>query len=120
MIGKHVRHVLGALGYSLDGLKEAVRTESAFQEELITFGAVLVVSFILFPFTYCLGLCAAWLFVMALELLNMGIESLADLITKDVHPLVKRAKDAASAAILVGICANALLWAAAVYQCYVL
>ncbi|MDL2267377.1 diacylglycerol kinase [Desulfovibrio sp. OttesenSCG-928-G15] len=118
MIGKHLRHVFGALGYSLDGLKEAVRTESAFQEELAALAAIALISFLLFPPGYCLALCAAWLFVMALELLNMGIESLADLVTKEIHPLVKRAKDAASAAILVGICANALLWAGALYQCY--
>jgi diacylglycerol kinase (ATP) len=48
--------------------------------------------------------------VMALELLNIAVESLCNLVSPDFHPLVKTAKDAASAAVFLAISANALYW----------
>jgi diacylglycerol kinase len=39
--------------------------------------------------------------VFATEILNTCIENLADAITTDYHPLIKKAKDLAAAAVLV-------------------
>ena len=47
---------------------------------------------------------------MALELLNTAIENICNLVSPDFNPLVKKAKDAASAAVLLGIFANAAHW----------
>lgn len=38
--------------------------------------------------------------VIALELLNSSLEALVDLASPDIHPLAKRAKDVAAAAVL--------------------
>lgn len=116
MIARHVRHFFAAFGYSVAGIKAAAKSETAFQQEILTLVLVFLLSFFLFPLHWCLGLTAAWLFVMALELLNMAVESVADLVTRDIHPLVKRAKDAASAAVFIAICANAGLWLAALWS----
>ena len=39
--------------------------------------------------------------VVAAELLNSAVESVVDLVSPDEHPLAKRAKDVAAAAVLV-------------------
>ena len=39
--------------------------------------------------------------VLAAELLNSAVESLADLVSPEYHPLVARAKDCGAAAVLV-------------------
>ncbi len=38
--------------------------------------------------------------VLALELVNTAIERVVDLVTKDIHPLAKQAKDVAAGAVL--------------------
>jgi undecaprenol kinase len=44
----------------------------------------------------------AWVtLVLSLELINTAIERAVDLVTKDVHPLAKQAKDVAAGAVLV-------------------
>ena len=53
---------------------------------------------------------AAWLLVMAFELLNAAIESVCNLVSPTYDPLVKKAKDAASAAVMLCIWANMCLW----------
>jgi diacylglycerol kinase len=56
-------------------------------------------------------LVGSWLLVLSAELLNTALECAFDLVTEEFHPLVKKGKDAASAAIFVMICLNVLLWA---------
>jgi len=38
---------------------------------------------------------------MAAELINTAIESLADLVSSEYHPLIKKTKDAAAGAVLI-------------------
>ncbi len=54
-----------------------------------------------------------WLVLLAVELLNSGIEAAIDRISADQHPLSGRAKDVGSAAVLMLFLANLLLWIAA-------
>ena len=48
-------------------------------------------------------------FVLALELMNTAVERACDAITKDKHPLIKLAKDAAAGAVLVGAIASVVI-----------
>jgi diacylglycerol kinase len=41
--------------------------------------------------------------VVAAELLNAAVESVVDLVSPEDHPLAKRAKDVAAAAVLVAV-----------------
>ena len=44
--------------------------------------------------------------ILSLELVNTAIEALVDLCIQDIHPLAKKAKDAAAGAVLISaICA---------------
>lgn len=54
-------------------------------------------------------LIAVIAFVLALELMNTAVERACDSITKDKHPLIKLAKDAAAGAVLVGAIASVVI-----------
>ncbi len=93
-------------GFAWAGLAFAFRTQANFRIELVC--AVLA------------GLAALWLavppapvllacaLVLALELMNTAVEAVVDLVSPDVHPLAKVAKDASAAAVLLA-CLGALL-----------
>jgi diacylglycerol kinase (ATP) len=110
---KHVRHFFAAFGFSLQGIAAAFRSETAFRQESAALALIALLSFLLFPPAVALGLIAAWVFVMALELLNMALECVSDLVSKEFHPLIKKAKDAGSASVFLAIIANGALWLAA-------
>ncbi len=104
-------HLLGAAGYSLAGLARAWREEQAFRHEVLVL-PVLVVLLLATGKSWSVALLvlAAWLFVMAAELLNSAVENAFDLITREPDDRVKAGKDMASAAIFLAISANAALW----------
>jgi diacylglycerol kinase (ATP) len=55
-------------------------------------------------------LVAAWLLVLAAELLNTAIEAVVDLVSPDYNELAKHAKDLGSAAVATVVAANCALW----------
>jgi diacylglycerol kinase (ATP) len=109
----HIRHFFAAFRCSLQGIAAAFRSEIAFRQEIVVLVAVAFVSFALFPPVAAMGLIAAWLFVTAVELLNMAVENVCNLVSEEIHPLIKKAKDAGSAAVFTADIANGILWIAA-------
>lgn len=109
--------VVRAAGYSLDGLQIAYRGESAFRQEV--WAAAL-----LLPAAFWLGrswvevalLAGSVLLVLIVELLNSGIEAAIDRVSYELHDLSKRAKDLASAAVLIALLLCSGIWAAALWQ----
>ncbi|WP_042799034.1 diacylglycerol kinase [Thioalkalivibrio sp. AKL19] len=103
--------VLYAFGYSWRGLREAYLHESAFRQEL----ALLAV---LLPLAIWLGesgveralLAGSALLILVVELLNSAVEAAIDRFGDERHPLSARAKDMASAAVLVSFLLAALVW----------
>ncbi len=107
------RHLFRALLFSLAGLRRAFAAEQAFRHEVILLPVIIVALALLRPgLGWSAGLLAAWLLVMALELLNSAIEEAFNLISPDYNIKVKYGKDMASGAIFVGLCINGLLWIA--------
>ena len=106
-----------ALGYSLAGLKTAYRGESAFRQE-----AWCVV--VLAPLAFWLGrdwvevslLLGTLLLVLIVELLNSAVEAAIDRVSLERHELSKRAKDLASAAVLIALMLCGGVWLAALWQ----
>lgn len=47
--------------------------------------------------------------MMALELMNAAVERVVDLVTTDIHPLAKQAKDLAAGAVLIFACVSAII-----------
>ena len=108
--------IFRALGYSVDGLKMAYRGESAFRQEIW-------LSVVLLPAAFWLGrtwieiamLAGTVLIVLIVELLNSGIEAAIDRVSFELHDLSKRAKDLASAAVLLSLLLCGGVWASALW-----
>lgn len=106
-----LQRIWRAAGYSWHGLRAAVRHEAAFRQELMLGIPMLVLAWVLAPGRFeALLLSLAVLMVWVVELLNSSIEAVADAVTLDAHPLVKRAKDIASAAVLIAMISAGLIW----------
>jgi len=106
------RRVVNAFGFSITGLKACYRLEEAFRQELL-------VIIPLTPVAIWLGgtpteralLVGSLLIVPIVELLNSAIEANVDRIGYERHELSGRAKDIASAAVLLSIVFAAVTWA---------
>ena len=97
-----LEHLIKSTGYSLKGLKSAVKYETAFRHELFL-GIFLV------PLAFLLGdgkfeialMIGSYLLVLVAELLNSSVECVVDRVGKEHHELSGRAKDQGSAAVFV-------------------
>ncbi len=104
--------LLNALRYSAKGLDAAFRHEAAFRQELLA-------ACVLIPAAFFVGRGAAetllligvLVFVLVIELINSAIEAVADAVTLEHHPLIGRAKDLCSAAVLLAILFATAVWA---------
>jgi len=100
-----------ATGYSVAGLRAAFRHEQAFRQEVYLLLVVV-------PLGLWLGdtgvekvlLIGSWLIVMLAELLNSAIEAVVDRIGSEQHELSGRAKDIASAAVMMALGLAGLTW----------
>ncbi|GHF78092.1 MULTISPECIES: diacylglycerol kinase [Deinococcus] len=93
-------------GFAWAGLAFAFRTQANFRIELVCAAlAGLAALWLNVPGAPVLLACAL---VLALELMNTAVEAVVDLVSPDVHPLAKVAKDASAAAVLLA-CLGALL-----------
>ena len=104
--------VFKALRYSTQGLRAALRYEAAFRQEAS-------LAIVMIPAAFFLGrhaletllLIIAVVLVLIVELLNSALEALADTITTAPHPLIGRAKDIGSAAVLLALLLAGGAWA---------
>jgi diacylglycerol kinase (ATP) len=103
---------LFALKHSFDGLLITWRTESAFRQEGVL--AIAMIPAALFlpvaPIERAM-LIGSVLLVLLVELLNSAIEAVVDRISLERHELSGRAKDCASAAVLIALVICAMTWA---------
>ncbi|OWT58420.1 diacylglycerol kinase [Candidimonas nitroreducens] len=108
--------LFNALSYSAKGLKAAFRHEAAFRQELL-------LAVVLVPAAFWVGrdalqvllLIGVVVFVLIVELLNSALEAVADAVTLEHHPLIGRAKDLGSAAVLLALLFGAAVWLACLY-----
>lgn len=109
-----------ALGFSLQGIRQCFKYESAFRQEV-------ALSFVIIPLGIWLGegaveqvlLVGSWVLVMILELLNSAVEAVVDRIGPEQHELSGRAKDIGSAAVLAGVVLAVFVWAMLLLPRYV-
>ena len=109
--------VIHAAGYSWAGLKAAYTGESAFRQE--TWLCVIAA-----PLAFWLAktweqaalLLGSLLLVLIVELLNSAIEAVVDRVSFERHELSKRAKDIASAAVLMALVLAGGIWLSALWQ----
>ena len=91
-----------SFGYSLDGLIYAYKYEqSMFIHFIVTCGVIMANLFFgVSGIEWLISLMAIGM-VLAAELINTAIEAVVDLVTLEIHPLAKIAKDCGSAATFV-------------------
>ena len=106
-----LRRIINATAYSLNGLADAWRTQTALRYECY----VLV---IILPLAWALKksaverslLIGSWLLVIVVELINSAIENVVDRIGNERHELSGRAKDMGSAAVFCSIVLAISIW----------
>ena len=104
-------HAWRATGIALQGLRAAWQHEDAFRQEVII--AAIAIPVALFLPASTLGkamMVASILLVLIVELINSAIEAAVDYTSLEHHPLAKRAKDVASAAVMLSIVTALVVW----------
>ena len=103
--------IVAAFRNSFNGLRLAVRNESAVQQELVAL-VVLIPVAVMLPVTRVerLILVLVMLLVLVIELVNTSIEATVDRISLERHPLAGLAKDVGSAAVVTTIIMSAICW----------
>lgn len=107
-----LKRLVNAFGYSMAGFRACYRHEEAFRQEVYA-------SLVAIPAGLWLGntgveralLVGSWLIVPIVELLNSAIEAIVDRIGPERHELSGRAKDIASAAVLLSLVFAFTVWA---------
>lgn len=107
-----LRRVWNALGYSCAGLAAAWRHEAAFRDEV----RVAAIAIPLAVFWGKTGvdralLVGSILLVLIVEVINSAIEAVVDKASPERSELARRAKDMASAAVLLSLVNAAAVWA---------
>jgi diacylglycerol kinase (ATP) len=111
-----LRRVFNAARYSWAGLRAAVRHEAAFRQELALGLPMIVAALFLAPGRWAaLAMIASVLLVWIVELLNSAIEALADAQSTEHHPLLGRAKDLGSAAVMLSLMLAVATWTIALW-----
>ncbi len=111
-----LRRILNAARYSWAGLRAAVRHEAAFRQELALGLPMIAVAPFIAPGRWAaLAMIASVLLVWIVELLNSSIEALADALSVEHHPLLGRAKDLGSAAVMLSLGLAVATWAVALW-----
>ncbi len=112
-----IARVFKAFRYSRQGLQQAVTHEAAFRQELALCALLLVaVPFVASTAWQALALVAVLLLVLVVELINSAVEALADALSTEMHPLLGRAKDLGSAAVLLSLGLAAATWGVALWE----
>lgn len=112
-----IRRIVNATRYSAQGLKQAIRYEAAFRQEL-------ALCLLLVPVGLWLGttnlerivLVASLLLVLIVELLNSAVEAVVDRIGDEPNDLSGRAKDYGSAAVFISLLIVLVIWGAIAWQ----
>ena len=104
-------HAWRATGIALQGLRAAFQHEEAFRQEVFV-AAIAIPVALLLPASL-LGkilMIGSILLVLIVELLNSALETAVDHTSLEQHPLAKRAKDIASAAVFLSIMNALVVW----------
>lgn len=107
--------------YAIDGFIHAIKTETSFKLEIIIAFIILPAIYLLpFELIYKLILVITYFIIMIAELLNSALENVVDLVTTDIHPLAKSAKDIGATAVLFSVILHILCWILIVVEYQVL
>lgn len=96
---------------SMKGLKRAFCEERAIRQELILCAVGIPAAVIIAPDPlFFILLTGSLLFILAVEILNTGLEKLCDHVTPEHHQTIGYIKDLGSAAVLCTLIFASLIW----------
>lgn len=99
---KGFRRLLRSFVFATHGLKHVVKYEQNMQIHLVCSLVVIILAWWLqFPLVHWMILLLVIGGMFSLEIMNTAIERTVDLYTTEFHPIAKRAKDVAAAAVFV-------------------
>jgi len=105
------KRIYKATGYSMQGLRAAIKYESGVRQELVLLLIFTPVALMLdVTNVEKILLVGTLVLVLIVELLNSAIESAVDRIGSEYHELSGRAKDIGSAAVFVSLCLAMFVW----------
>ncbi len=105
-----------AFTYSAAGLRAALRHEAAFRQELALGLPMIALATWLEPGRWqWLLMVGSIVLVWIVELLNSAIEAVADAVSVEHRPLLGRAKDLGSAAVMLSLVLVVVTWATALW-----
>ncbi len=105
------RNFVASVRYSIEGFFAAVQHEPSFHEDLI-FALLLVPLAIILPVNAVSTalMIFSLILILIVELLNSSIEWVIDYLRPEQHPLAKRIKDMASAAVFLSYINCLVVW----------
>ena len=108
---------LAALRHSWAGLRHALAHERPVRHEALALAlAVPLAPFLASSALHAILLVGTLLLAIAVELLNVAIETVCDRLTTERDPAIKIAKDCGSAAVALTILLAALVWGEAAWR----
>ncbi len=97
--------------YAIEGLITAFKTESSFKIEMILAIPIFIAIILLDTSVTNKLILTSTAFLIAIsELLNSAVENVVDLVTTDIHPLAKNAKDIGATAVLFSVILHLTCW----------
>ncbi len=108
---RNVRNFFASLRYGVEGFVAAWKLEPSFREDIL-FVVLLVPFAIVLPVNAVSTalMIASLLLIMIVELLNSAIEWTIDYVRPERHPVAKRIKDMASAAVFLSYINCVIVW----------
>lgn len=108
--------IIKAFKFSANGFIVAIKTETAFQQEVLFTLILLPFSFfVAHSLFHWVALVCSVLFLLYAEIVNSALEAIADTVTLDHHPLIGKAKDYGSASVFLAILVLMLVWGEAFF-----
>ncbi len=106
-----IKRIKNAGKYSYDGLKAMYKSEPAFRQDvLLVIVGLFVLSLLdIAKSEKCFLILSLFLIIIA-ETINTAIEVLVDRISKEKHPLSKKAKDIGSFLVLISFVLTVVIW----------
>jgi len=120
MNNKPKYHLFKNTKYALEGLIHAFKTESSFRLELVLSIFVFIMIYIIeIGLLYKFVLVITAFLILIIELLNSAVENVVDLVTKEIHPLAKSAKDIGATAVMFSIILHLICWLIIINKYYI-
>lgn len=111
--------IIHAYGYSMQGIRAALKHEAAFRQEMLLAIILIPLAFFITQDTVKLALLISTpLLVLVVEILNSAIEAVVDRFGEEHHELSGRAKDMGSAAVFFSLLIVAVVWGLILFETF--